>query len=115
VREGTDISADTDGNVHPNSGGTSVRPSLDSIPLRFLPARLNDSGRAPGAFGSNALRIWKLGEGAFAADRMADRLTLRPDPDDSQHGFLEPDAIMKMEAYKAAIAATRDGWQNDES
>jgi hypothetical protein len=52
-----------------------------------------------------------MGEGAFVPERVADRLCLRIDPDDPErHGFVEPDAKMKIEDYEAALSATSDQW-----
>jgi hypothetical protein len=114
VRNGVDITPDASGNVAPRTGGISVRPDLGAIPLRFLPKRLHDSGRAPGAFGSNSLNVWRVGEGTFAAGEVAKDLGLRVDPDDAHHGFLEPADEMSFGHYSSAVEETRSSWTLDE-
>ena len=42
-------------------------------------------------------------------------LQLRPDPNDSQHGFVEPANVMSLDSYRDAIAATQSLWQVDEA
>jgi hypothetical protein len=55
------------------------------------------------------------GEGEFQAEKVADGLSLRPDPDKpEEHGFVEPDAQMSLDAYRQALAATRDQWERAE-
>jgi hypothetical protein len=52
-----------------------------------------------------------MGEGAFVAGPIADRLALRPDPRaPDRHGLVEPDAEISVDDYEMAITATRDLW-----
>jgi hypothetical protein len=116
IRAQVDIYPDNSGHVHPETGGLSVSPSLSTIPLRFLPRRLNDSGVQPGSIGSNSVSVWAMGEGAFQRDAVSELLNLRPDPaNPTRHGFVEPAATMTLDQYADAVAATREQWTVDES
>ena len=107
-----EVPVDQDGNIHPQTGGLSVYSSMRVIPARMVPKRLQP--RVPGAAGNNNLAIWALGSGPFASGPIDDRLTLRIDPDDPEHGFIEPNAIMSIEDYERALIATRAAWLIDE-
>lgn len=111
-----DIEPDEEGHVWPATGGMSVSPSLRDLlarlPARMIPQRLRHL--APKAAGSNHVLVWRMGEGPFVAAPLTDRLALRPDPEDSSHGFVEPGRRMSLEAYAGAVAATRDEWVVDE-
>jgi hypothetical protein len=112
--EHDDINLDHEGYVYPGMGGLSVAPSVDALPPHRLPRRLRHKypDRFSAASGSNGVHCWWMGEGAFAEQPVANRLTLRLDPDDpGNHGFVEPDAKMKKEDYESALAATCDQWQ----
>ena len=116
VRPGVDIHPDEPGQVQPETGGMSVSPSLSTIPLRFLPRRLHDSGVQPGAIGSNSLHVWAMGTGKFEKGSVAEHLILRPDPGDPQrHGFVEPATTMMLQQYVDAVISTREHWIVDES
>jgi hypothetical protein len=109
-----DVNPDDDGRVQPGQGGMSVSPSIDTLPTNRLPRRLREAypGRFPDAAGSNRMHCWLLGEGAFDTGSVAERLALRPDPaDPGRHGFVEPDAIMQLADYEAALAATQNQWR----
>jgi hypothetical protein len=109
-----DIDKDSDGNVHPSSGGMSVSPSLDLLPMHRVPRRLSKkySDRFGEATGSNRFWLWLMGDGQFEAGRVAAALLFRPDPDmPTKHGYVEPDRKMLVAEYAAALAATRDQWQ----
>jgi len=111
-----DIVPDGKGDVTPATGGMSVSPSLSvllsRLPARMIPRRLRQI--APKAAGNDNLSAWAMGDGAFVASEIADKLALRPDPEDNGHGFVEPDAEMSLQSYRAALEATRDQWQVDE-
>jgi hypothetical protein len=112
VRPSTDITPDASGYVHPNSGGMSVSPSLRALPVFLLPRRLQ--ALVPGAAGSNSHSVWRMGEGPFVAGAIAERLQLRPDPQNSSHGFVEPGGGMSLTEYQLALHATQDDWLIDE-
>lgn len=117
VRVPRDIPPTSDGAVLPGSNGMSVTPSvaaLNRMPARMVPNRLR--AIVPGAAGDDSLFVWSLGQGPWATgvEPIAPKLQLRPDPTDSQHGFVEPDVLMPVNGYRAAIAATQNLWQMDE-
>ena len=112
--ENDDVEPDEDGYVHPGQGGMSVSPSVATLPPHRLPRRLQKKypDRFAEASGPNGLHCWWFGQGAFAAEQVAERLNLRPDPDaPDSHGLVEPDDKMKTETYEGALAATKDQWQ----
>jgi hypothetical protein len=109
-----DISVDEQDCVHPGTGGMSISPSADRLPMHRIPRRLKERfpDRFAEATGSNRLWIWSMGEGPFEAGQIADRLDCRPDPArPEEHGFVEPAQVMPQAEYQAALAATRDSWQ----
>jgi hypothetical protein len=68
--------------------------------------------RFPEATGPNGVHCWRMEDDAFAPGRVADRLSLRLDPNNPErHGLVEPDDRMKVEDYETALVATRDQWQ----
>jgi hypothetical protein len=119
VRVGPDVQTDdinTDGNgdVHPNTGGMSVSPSVDALPMHRVPRRLRNASpdRFSRATGSNNFACWWMGEGSFVLGPVADHLQLRPDPDHpDRHGFIEPNQKMSRVDYENALTATKDQWQ----
>src|SRR4051812_40044130 len=76
--EGGDIPVAADGTVAPGTGGMSVTPSLETLPLHRIPKWLRS--RIPRARGNNALLVWKMGEGAFEPGPVTADLIFRPDP-----------------------------------
>lgn len=90
----------------------SVSPSIQDLPGHRIPKRLQQ--RIPKAGGNDANIIWSMGEGPFAAARLASGLQLRPDPNNSEHGFVEPDDVMPLADYQAALAGTQSLWSVDE-
>src|SRR5258707_6859912 len=77
--ENDDINPDGDGCVQPERGGMSVSPSVEALPPHRLPRRLLKKypERFPEASAPNGVHCWSMGEGAFVAGRVADRLCLR--------------------------------------
>jgi hypothetical protein len=112
VRVPMDIQPDSSGMVQPANGGMSVVPSLKDLPARMIPARLRN--RVPGAAGRESLSVWGTGEGLFVQAGFARDLSLRPDPQNPRHGFVEPDVEMALDRYRAALSATRPDWSVDE-
>jgi hypothetical protein len=109
-----DINPDANGFVHPGQGGMSVSRTIDTLPPHRIPRRLRQAfpQRFPDASGVNRLHCWSFGEGPFEVGKIAERLRLRPDPDDpGSHGFVEPDDTMQLADYENALAATRDQWR----
>lgn len=112
VRLPGDLEADESGNVSPGAGGMSVSPSIGALPRRFVPRRLQHLAR--GATGNDRHHVWSLGSGPFVEADMTPLLMLRPDPENSDHGFIEPLRVMHQDAYIDAIHATREDWHVDE-
>jgi hypothetical protein len=107
-----DIIPDANGMVNPGIGGMSVAPDWRKLPDHRIPERLRPL--VPRARGKKkSLRIWKMGEGDFAAGPVAPNLLLRLDPDNPDiHGFVEPEQEMNVKEYQDALAATRDSWED---
>ena len=103
-----DIAVDEFGKVHPGAGGMSVYASLRAMPARMVPKRLVPI--IPSAAGSNNLRVWAMGEGPFTDGLIAPHLRFRVDPEDPMHGYIEPDTIMTLAQYEAALVATQLMW-----
>lgn len=115
VRVPVDIRADEKGAVHPSTGGMSVAPRPGDPPPHRIPRRLRGRPGMAAAVGSDALRIWRFGDGDFEQSKVQEKLQLRIDGRDRRHGLIEPDAIMQVTEYSAALAATRPGWRIDET
>lgn len=107
-----DIEVDASGYVHPGTGGMSVSPSLEELPLWRIPKRLRHI--VPGARGADRCNVWSMGEGPFRSGLLTENLQLRPDLDKISHGFVEPDHPMTPDSYQASLEATRDLWSVDE-
>jgi hypothetical protein len=54
-----------------------------------------------------------MGEGDFCEGRLCDRLQLRIDRDDPEHGLVEPDCSMTLADFRSAVVATRLNWVQD--
>lgn len=111
VRPGIDVTPDPNGNVRPETGGMSVAPSWRVLPPWRIPKRLDSM--VPGATGKDEDACWSFGEGPFECSPVNDQLSFRPDSAD--HGLVEPAAIMNLDDFQAALAATRDEWVIDET
>jgi hypothetical protein len=110
----SDIDQDEEGLVHPGRGGMSISPNVDALPPHCLPRRLREKypDRFPQAKGQDTLHCWCLGEGPFEAAPVAERLSLRLDPDrPDRHGFVEPAATMTLQDYETALAVTQGHWR----
>jgi len=94
----------------------SVSPSFISLiqrlPARMVPARFYQI--VPGAIGRDKTFVWTMGEGAFVASTVSANLQLTIDPNDLEHGFVEPDTIMALNQYVDALHATKGEWIVDE-
>ena len=114
VRVPVDIYPDENGLVHPGTGGMSVAPSAADLPPHRIPRRLRGQPGMASAVGSDALRIWRLGDGSFEPSKVQEKLQLRIDGRGGRHGLIEPDAIMHLSDYSVALAATQPAWRMDE-
>jgi hypothetical protein len=109
-----DVTPNAQGNVGPTCHGMSVAPTLGTLPTHRCPARLRHL-RA-GATGNDNDRVFRFGEGTFAAQPVARGLRLCPDNVPApEHGVVEPDALMPVADYQAHLAATRPSWVIDET
>lgn len=119
-----DLSPDSEGNALPGQGGVSIFSSIAGIgrrvastfPPGMVPARLHDSRKVIGATGSNALRVFKLGEGDYEEGAIAEGLKLIPDgPSDPDHGTIQPDRAMPMGEFRQAVVNTKPLWEDGEN
>jgi len=117
VRVPRDVIPNTDGSVSPGHAGMSVSPSvaaLNRMPARMVPSRLRTV--VPGAAGRDDLSVWSLGgEWDTKEQSVSAGLLLRADPADPLHGFVEPDSVMPLTDYRAALEATQDFWRVDKA
>jgi hypothetical protein len=109
--DGTNDIYPEEGKVAPKKGGMSVAPSLQTLNRFFVPRRLRHL--VEGASGRDSHKVFRMGEGPFESAPVAPKLALRPES--PTHGLVEPDAILALEVYEAALAATRDKWVIDET
>jgi len=93
-------------NAIPNEKGMSVSPSWQTLPIRRIPKRL-------GGQGSNNTHCFKCGSGPFVQSLFAPGLVLVPDS--PTHGVIRPAQLVQLTELEANLAATRTGWQIDES
>lgn len=105
-----DIPIEGNGFVFPGTGGLSVAPSWKLLAPWRIPKRLNSV--VPKASGSNNLRCWAMGTGAFQEGDVANGLHLRVDGD--HHGLIEPKTHMPFQLYEELLASTRTLWRIDE-
>lgn len=88
----------------------SVSPSFASLPPLRVPERLRAHFR--GARGKNEDRVFVMGEGPFEAARLSEKLELLPDR--PGHGVVRPAAVMTIDEYQVALAATAPNWRIEE-
>ena len=105
-----DIEPTSDGMVSPGTSGMSVSPSFATLPPLRVPERLRAHYR--GARGRDEDRVFTMGEGAFEAARVTERLDLLPDR--PGHGVVRPARVMSLDAYQAALADTAPDWRIEE-
>lgn len=92
------------------AAGMSVAPRLEDLPFFLVPVRLRS--RVPGARGPNRIRVWKHGEGPFAAGPVAKGVNLAPTS--AIHGVVEPMERMHIDDLQSALAETRPSWTDGE-
>jgi hypothetical protein len=97
VREGPDITPDSNGMVNPNSGGMSVAP--------FTPMNLADFRRPPEFGGTGSDPVWCINSIWIDGNS---RLQFRQDRVD--HGNIEPNARMSFQAFRDGLAETQLLW-----
>ena len=106
VRPSIDIDVDPQGNAISNDKGMSVYSSWRDISPRRIPKRL-------GGQGPNSTCVFVFGLGTFQQAVIADNLEFLPDS--PTHGVVRPVNTVPIAQYEAALAATRDDWQVDET
>ena len=94
VRPNIDIPVDTNGNVHPNTGGVSVSPSPQDLPPHRKPIEFGGTGKDP---------VWKLDVADLGND-------LQYVPDKPGHGTIQPKQSMPLSKYQAALANLKSKW-----
>ncbi len=96
ARPGVDIPV-CNGCVAPKTGGISVAPRTPlNLPEHRLPVSLGGTGKDP---------VWSISSGALGPN-----LRFVPDADNLTHGTIQPTAVMTLEQYQAALAATIKSW-----
>ena len=111
VRRGIDVDVDHHDQVVMNGKGMSVAPSWRDIDIRRIPKRLRDM--VPGARGSNATFCFRFGAGPFVDGQLAQGLYLVVDS--TTHGCVTPTESVALGNYEHDLAATRPGWELDET
>ena len=94
VRPNRDIPVDTNGNVHPNTGGVSVSPSPQDLPPHRKPIEFGGTGKDP---------VWKLDVADLGND-------LQHVPDKPGHGTIQPKQSMPLSKYQTALANLKSKW-----
>ncbi len=88
--------------------------------IELLPWRWPDGmvDVVPFATGPDSDRCFRLGDRPYRPGPLTSALCLRPDEyprrDGRRHGQIEPECVMALEAYQAAVWATREEWIIDE-
>lgn len=106
-----DVDVDARNNVIVNGKGMSVAPNWRDININRIPKRLRPI--MPGAGGANSTSCFRSGAGSFLQGSFANASTLEPDSE--THGNVAPELSVPMATYEADLAATRPGWQVDET
>jgi hypothetical protein len=91
--------------VAKNGKGTSASPSCGQLPQSLRPKKFS------GGLGGKNLFCFKLGTGPWGPGLVAPGLDLVPDPNDPDHGMMQPEVPMPLVDLEAAIEATRPNWQ----
>ena len=91
-----------------------MAPTLRTLPTHRCPGRLRHL--RPGATGNDRDRVFRFGDGTFAAQAVAQGLQLCPDQVPApEHGVVEPDAMMHVDDYQARLSDTKPSWVIDET
>jgi len=106
-----DVAVDEYRQVTPGEGGMSVAPAITELPEFRVPRRLRHL--VPRAAGNDEMVVWRFGEGEWLDGDFAPALKLRPDS--PKHGVVEPECVMTLQKYEAALAATQRFWINAET
>jgi hypothetical protein len=105
--------------VGPGKGGMSVAGCLRTFYAPLLPKRFEavDAERFRGARGNNSQKVWSMGDDPYLASPVTSDLNLciEDTGEPPGHGSVEPNRVMPLAAYRAALASTQDQWQEDET
>ena len=109
-----DITPDGEQMVHRCGDGLSVYSCLCTIPPSRVPKSLK--GIVIGARGSLNRHIWRFGNGLFTEGQLCEGLSLKPDEpiNKPQHGVVQPDRAMHIDAFQQYLADTQNDWIVDE-
>ncbi|WP_230957940.1 hypothetical protein [Burkholderia diffusa] len=95
ARPGVDIPVDSNGMVHPDTGGISVAPeSARNLPPHRRPENLGGTGKDCACL----LSTTNLPK------------SLKYVQDSAKHGTIQPSTSMSLSDYQAALGSTRDKW-----
>ncbi len=98
VRPNIDIPVDSNGLVHPKTGGMSVAPgSPTNLPRHRRPTEFGGTGKDP---------VWGIAVGNLGPD-----LSYTPDASPNPtHGIIEPNRSMSFDEYQDALQSTARNW-----
>jgi hypothetical protein len=96
------------GSVRPGTGGMSVAPTLEDLPIYRIPKRYDVPGRGYAGSGKVEDSCWIMGDGPFEIASVSDGLRLVPDS--RTHGTVQPSLTMSWVDYQGFLAATRLSW-----
>ncbi len=97
VRHNIDIPIGENGMVHPNTGGMSVSPSPNDLPIHRKPTAYGGTGKDP---------VWSININDLGSD-------LKYVPDSPGHGTIQPTRTMTFEDYQKALEETLLRWGLD--
>jgi len=92
ARPNVDIPVDSNGNVHPGTGGISVAPQTPlNLPTHRRPVEFEGTGKDP---------VWSID-----SDSLGDNLIYIQDK--TTHGTIQPSKIMTLDQYQIALSNTK--------
>jgi hypothetical protein len=107
----SDVDVNDANEVALNRQGMSVVSEWRCLPVFLVPKHLRPF--VPGAVGSNALAIWRMGRGPFEDGPIGAGLALASKEGTRRHGVVVPIERMTIARFQAALAATRNDWKID--
>jgi len=103
--EVVDVTPDRDGNVEAGQG-MSVSNDWRKLPPMLIPMTYRRV--VPAARGSASGVVFSFEDQSFESGHLTSRLFLRWDK--GSHGLIEPETMMPIAEFQAALAATQDRW-----
>lgn len=95
LHDGPDIPMDRDALVYPGTGGMSVAPAPEDLPIGYRPRSLGGRSRRP---------VWEFDLGNLPSD-----LAFRPTS--ATHGVIEPGRVLHVDEYQRALHSLRAFWR----